>query len=267
MLKELTINYYPHFYFEKAKSLGDMPNMHYHQAYEIFYLERGEKKHFVGDTFFELKEGDFAVIPCLVPHKTGSPKNAYRYLIYFDETFLNKWFTPDAREALLRFFDKRFIRPRKEDKPRINEIFTRIEGAYNEHNPSKQFLALIELCTLLNDSPKAIMNGSPALLRNIMEYVHAHYATISSLEDVAEALFVSKYHICHLCSKYLELPFSTYLTQIRLKNASTLLLNTKYNVSKIAETCGFSSSTYFCNVFKKEYGVTPLAYRKLNEKK
>ena len=40
------VNYYPSFYFEKAKSTGtDMPKMHYHDKYEIYYLKSGVKKH------------------------------------------------------------------------------------------------------------------------------------------------------------------------------------------------------------------------------
>ena len=261
------INYYPNFYFEKAKSVGDMPNMHYHDKYEIFYLASGSKKHFVDDTFFELQEGDFAVIPRLVPHKTGSPKNAYRYLVYFDDEFLDKWFTSNAKKVMLEFFNKRFIHPKKEDKTRIAEIFTMIESAYNKNDETKQFLALLELFKVLNDSPKATMEGAHTLLQNIMDFAYNNYATINSLDDVADAMFISKYHLCHLFSKYVEFPFNVYLTRLRLKHACDYLSNTKMRISEIAEKCGFSSATYFCNVFKKEHGISPLAYRKTNIKK
>lgn len=261
------VNYFPPFYFEKAKSAGDMPTMHYHDKYEIFYLAKGSKKHFIDDVFCELEEGDFAVIPRLVPHKTGSPKNAYRYLVYFDESFLDKWFTPLAKKNLLLFFDKRFIRPPKDAKAQITETFITLENAYNEKDEVKQFLALLDLFKILNLSPKATTDNQHSLLQNIMDFAHKNYASINSLDDVADALFVSKYHICHLFAKYVEFPFNVYLTQIRLKHATVLLLTTKITISEIAEKCGFSTSTYFCSVFKKEYGVTPLAYRKRNEKK
>ena len=261
------VSNYPSFYFEKAKSTGtDMPKMHYHDKYEIYYLKSGVKKHFVDDTYFEIKEGDFVVIPKLVPHKTGGKVSTNRYLIYFNDTFLNKWLTPDAQAVMLKFLNKRFIRPAKELQPEIAQIFTQIEGAYNSHDEEKMFLSFLRLAQLLNDAPKAIVDGPQTVLHEIMKYTQQHYAEIDNLQDLADAMFISKYHICHLFSKYVEIPFSGYLTRIRLKNAVEMLAETRASISEIAEKCGFKTATYFCNVFKKEYGVTPLAYRKLNEK-
>ena len=262
------INYYPSFYFEKAKSVGtDMPNMHYHSKYEIYYLKAGSKKHFVDDTYFEIQEGDFVVIPKLLPHKTGGRVSTYRYLIYFDDSFLNKWLTPDAQSVLLKFLDKRFIRPPKEKQEDIAQVFTQIEGAYNKHDEEKAFLSFLQLAHILNEAPKAIMDGPQSVLHNIMKYTQEHYGEINSLQDIADALFISKYHICHLFSKYVELPFNVYLNRVRLKASCDKLVETRDTVSEIAQSCGFSTATYFCNIFKKQMGVSPLAYRKLNAKK
>ena len=105
---------------------------------------------------------------------------------------------------------------------------------------------------------------STAILQKAMEYAQKNYATINSLDEVAEAIFVSKYHLCHLFSKCVEVSFNSYLTKIRLKNASEKLLKSSDSISKIAMDTGFSTSAYFCQVFKKEFGVTPLKYKTLN---
>ena len=97
-----------------------------------------------------------------------------------------------------------------------------------------------------------------------MQYVETNYENISSLNDVANALFISKFYLCHLFSKHLEVSFNDYLTQILLKNAKHFLRHSNFSISEIALKCGFNSSAYFGAVFKKQFNLTPLQFRKLH---
>ena len=66
---------------------------------------------------------------------------------------------------------------------------------------------------------------------------------------------------------------------IKLSNATDLKINPEdylasplsflkedISVTEISNKCGFSSISYFSRIFKKETGVTPLKYRKINKK-
>ncbi len=53
-----------------------------------------------------------------------------------------------------------------------------------------------------------------------------------------------------------------YLLSLRIEEAcSRLAGNIRVNVLDIAMDCGFSSSQYFANCFKKATGSTPSEYR------
>ena len=52
-----------------------------------------------------------------------------------------------------------------------------------------------------------------------------------------------------------------YIQRRRLCEAKRLLAETDNSVRKIAEAVGFPDNSYFCRVFKKETGVTPLTFR------
>lgn len=41
-----------------------------------------------------------------------------------------------------------------------------------------------------------------------------------------------------------------------------MMRDTNLNLNEIAYRTGFSSSNYFCNVFKKEKGLSPKEFRK-----
>ena len=64
-----------------------------------------------------------------------------------------------------------------------------------------------------------------------------------------------------LFQKYLGVPPVQYVTQYRLEKASTLLRSTGFSVTEIAYTCGFSNTSYFCELFHKYYHTTPKLYR------
>ena len=53
-----------------------------------------------------------------------------------------------------------------------------------------------------------------------------------------------------------------YILKMRIGTAKNMLENTDLSIGRISEQCGFSSQSYFCRVFKEEWGITPLQYQK-----
>lgn len=53
-----------------------------------------------------------------------------------------------------------------------------------------------------------------------------------------------------------------FISRCKLEEAKSLLAYTAKPLSEISSLLCFSSQSYFQNVFKKQYGVTPLQYRK-----
>ena len=47
-----------------------------------------------------------------------------------------------------------------------------------------------------------------------------------------------------------------------MKKAASLLIETKLPISQISESIGILNTNYFYSVFKKKFGMTPLAYRR-----
>lgn len=60
--------------------------------------------------------------------------------------------------------------------------------------------------------------------------------------------------------------FSTtdFILHVRINHAKQLLDTTDESISDIAAKCGMGSDSYFCTIFKKATGTTPLQYKKRN---
>ena len=57
-----------------------------------------------------------------------------------------------------------------------------------------------------------------------------------------------------------------FITRCKMEEAGDLLLYTDKSLAEISNYLSYSSQSYFQNVFKKHYGVTPMAYRKQKQK-
>ena len=55
---------------------------------------------------------------------------------------------------------------------------------------------------------------------------------------------------------------SIYLREVRMKKAAELLTSTRLSVAEIAELVGYSNQGKFAAVFKKQFGLSPLEYRR-----
>ncbi|WP_299130648.1 AraC family transcriptional regulator [uncultured Winogradskyella sp.] len=54
---------------------------------------------------------------------------------------------------------------------------------------------------------------------------------------------------------------SDFIRHVRLQKAEHLMHTTDFNVSEIVYSIGFTSRSYFCKIFKLEFGCSPKAYK------
>ena len=252
----------PDFYIEKAVGKTTMPHMHDHPAFELYYLCRGEREYFIGDQFYKIGDGDIVLIPRNLLHRTAG-KGATRFLLYFSETFLRRFFTREMLSALP--LDRPLVfRP---DEPLRADIEKELNAMLSECEDGRDQFQASRLCRLLfiiTTAPNGY-NEAPFADRRIAQivrYINEHYGEITDIEQIAEHFFISKYHLCRTFNKNLGLPLVSYLNTIKIRAAAELMQNEKLNLTEIATRCGFNSSSYFCKVFKAEKGVAPTVYRK-----
>lgn len=102
---------------------------------------------------------------------------------------------------------------------------------------------------------------SPFSLR-VAEYVLEHYHEDLSLKTLAEHFRGNAAYIGQMFKKDMEKSFSEYLKDVRMEKAKNYLVNSSFTAKEIARRVGFSSTTYFCTVFKNATGLSPDLYRK-----
>lgn len=99
-------------------------------------------------------------------------------------------------------------------------------------------------------------------LRNMMTYIEEHYTERITLADIALSGACCKSRCSLLFKKYLQDTPITYTAKLRLKKSLAALLDSDQTITAIAYEYGFGGASYYCEIFKKYYGISPFAYKK-----
>ncbi len=99
------------------------------------------------------------------------------------------------------------------------------------------------------------------IIEKVEKYILIHYKKRLVLRELAVSHNMNSNYMSSIFKKILGKGFSDYLTQVRLKHACDMLLNTKMSINEIALESGFENSSYFYRVFKNAFGITALKYR------
>lgn len=99
----------------------------------------------------------------------------------------------------------------------------------------------------------------------IIDYINAHYQeTTLSLEDACREVGMNRNKFSEGLKKSVGMTFSSYVNEVRLKEACRLLVETDLQVVEIALNVGFGNVSHFNKVFKQAHQKTPLEYRRAN---
>ena len=117
----------------------------------------------------------------------------------------------------------------------------------------------------LRDSQASTAGASYA--KEAIRYIDEHYDEGIRIDEVAEALHISRKYLCSVVKQYLKMSTKEYLLTRRVEAAAKLLLETDLSVSEIAARIGYADYTQLSRLFRQKKGVSPLQFRKKNREK
>ena len=239
---------------------GKMDSLHYHDAYEIYILEKGERNYLIDGTLACLTGRDVALIKPFELHTTDG--SAYsRFVLYFKEEYLDRYMTAAGKAALLAVFSQKKLTLSEEAYQRVTALLLELNAAHDD------FLLLAEIMRILREAGKASPQKMQAasLITQIFEYLGQHYVDFGGLDGLAARFFITKPYLCRLFKKETGLSVVTYVNAQRLQRATEELRFTRKSVKRIAAECGFHSSGYFSRIFHEQLGLSPLEYRRKHQ--
>ncbi|WP_242622615.1 helix-turn-helix domain-containing protein [Lachnoclostridium sp. Marseille-P6806] len=254
---------------------------HSHGYYEFYIFLDGDMSICVGGSTQRLTVGDIILIPPGTAHYpvVHNPSIPYRrFIFWIGRQFFDHLLSlsPDYGYAAecSRHSGKYVFHF---DPFSFNALQARVielleELRFERFGKEEQIaLSVRELVLFLNrkiyeaENPASQKSGQE-LYENVLSYIENNIDGELTLDEIADALFVSKYHIAHIFKQNFGLPVHRYIIKKRLSMSRNAILSGA-DITRTCLQCGFRDYSAFFRAFKKEYGLSPSEFaRKFRQK-
>jgi len=251
---------------------------HWHDAFEIDYIEQGCVEFRTMGKRIVLNRGDVVFINSGVIHAYQSldQEACTNYAQIFDVQYLSgmynsileqKYVLP-VRESEMQFYS---FSPNSPRRVSMASALTDAVQLCEEEPFGYEFDVRGELCEfwkglfLETEEMRAGAERRSTIdverIKLMMAYIQDHYAERITLDDIAKAAGISSRECTRCFNRCLSMTPIQYVTRYRLRVAADMLLHTSDSILVISEACGFSSAGYFSRTFSDYLGCTPREYR------
>lgn len=245
---------------------------HYHEDLEFITITKGETGYNINGEKIYLKTGDTLMVNTNQVHysfTTQQESCSYYIGILHPSLLCSSYFVQSHFvDPILKNHNMPYVLIRHDD-PFSSRIYEDVENLIDAIDSELS----ITICFLtLFKHVFAWCNGQGMLERpnhisttdtnfkNMLKFIHTHYAEQISLSDIAKAGGLSKTHCNTIFKQFTGNTPIDSLNRYRAERVAYYVTNTKLSMSEIAEKTGFSGASYMTETFKKIYGVAPRTY-------
>lgn len=249
--------------------------LHWHDEIQFVLIIKGEAAFQINDEKVVVQEGTGIFINSGCLHMAEEKNdsgcvyiclNVSPYFVLSQELYIS-YVSPYIRATNLPYL---YLDTKELWQKNILDAITKINQLIQEKSPFYE----IEITTQLTFIWKnLIVNGFQLeyeqtemmknhRLKQMLNWIHLHYAEKIMLDDIAKAGQLSRSECCRYFKRMIMKTPLNYVTDYRIQKSLLLLEQPDSNVTDVAYQVGFNSTSYFIDKFRKSVNMTPLAYKK-----
>jgi len=246
-----------------AKYGGDWHSVpHTHNHIELFYITGGNGQFLIEDQLYPVNANHLIIINPKVTH-TEVSLNAQplEYIVLGIEGIeLAISDNSNGRFCILDHFESAEIHSC------LRNILREMEMKNTGYEDICQAFMEILIIRLMRSTDLAVPSEPPVITGNrqcaaVRRYIDLHFKEPLSLDQLAEEAHMNKYYLSHAFKREYGISPINYMIGKRLDESKYLLSETDLSMSQIAQLLGFSSLSYFSQVFRRTQSVTPMEFR------
>ena len=254
---------------------------HFHPEFELLYIPEGIGVRFVGNHASPFYAGELVLVGPYLPHlwrndpsyyKPESNKKVKAIVTKFTKDFIgNDVFQVPEFRGISKLLDdsKLGVSFSMEVSESLHDEFINLPNL----SFPEQHLALFKLLhklsiadkknrtTLSSSGIRQSKRGSSERIDTVLRYISDNYNTNIALEEISNVACMTPNSFCRFFKKMTNKSFTQFLNEIRIKNASRLLVKDNTPISQVGYVVGFNSITNFNKQFKQITGYTPKEFR------
>lgn len=241
---------------------------HWHHDFEVLIADQGSIDYYVNAQQVHLSEGDAILVNGRRLHYGYSAERKeclYRFAVFHPLIFGSMAPISAAIDQLSSDSSQDYwLFSTQTEEGR--EAVTLVDTLCRAGAPGDAFTFLSAACQLLNIAVQQNQGtgaqADPAWgnMRRMLSYIQQHYTEHILLADIAAAGAVCRSRCCALFREKLYTTPNIYLTKYRLGRACAMMQEGA-TITDAALACGFQSTSFFSETFRKHYGMTPREFR------
>lgn len=242
---------------------GDWHSLpHTHKHTEVFFIVSGKGKFLIQDQVFPVDANNLVIINPNVPHTEASMSaQPLEYIVLgiggielsANANFNGQFCILDHVESVDISSCLRNILREMEMK---NTGYEDICQAYMEI----LIIRLMRNIALAEQVEPHVMHSNRQCAA-VKRYIDIHFKESLTLEQLSTEAHMNKYYLSHAFKREYGISPINYLISRRIDESKYLLTETDLSLSQIAQLLGFSSLSYFSQVFRKANGCSPMEFR------
>jgi len=270
-----TVNFTLQDFRIKTRSIANytMSTHHFHDVYEIYFLNDGTRNYFINDTTHIVCAGNLVLIKPYDLHKTIDTGVSHsRVLINFNQDFLP---FKDIKAILDICFSTSSVmtldfamQNHIEEMIKLMVIEANTENLYVQTKLQSQLInLLIDITGYMKLNNKADAKIAPAnqKIYEIIQYLKTNYSKNLTLNELSKEFFISQYYMARVFKKTTGFTIFEYIHSLRIIEAQHLLKETSLKIIDVAQAVGFHNISNFGKVFKSLTTISPSNYRKMHK--
>ncbi|WP_394201031.1 helix-turn-helix domain-containing protein [Shewanella waksmanii] len=254
-----------------------MGHSHWHGHIEINYLFDCSADYLINGQEISVPEGRMIIFWASIPHQMTAFRGKGEIVnIYIPLQAFLTWMLPGSFVSQLLhgevmvsdslyFCDKELTHIWETDiasnnpllaSQVINEIRGRIRRMAIEDYSTYNLVQKVN-CTV----EKSVVGGL-SHIQTMLRYIADNYDQKITIENVSTSTGLHKNYAMKLFNRVMKVSIKQYINKLRLQHAQALLIDTENPVLNIALEAGFGSVSRFYDIFQREFGMSPLEFRK-----
>ena len=234
-------------------------NLHTHSEFELYINLAGNVSFLVEDSLYPLSRGDVII---------ARPGEAH-HCVYRDDTPHKLfWILFDCKknaqfwDFLQESFCDNFISPKKDLREELIALCCSLHnGARTQEESLYALLRIFEILKKSRSTLTAKRAEMPRELNEIMAYINDHISEEITVTDIAKTFYISKSTLERRFKDTLAMRPSEFIKRKKLIYAAELLKNGE-SVLNAGTSVGYKDNSYFIELFKQYYSMTPYQYKK-----
>lgn len=114
-------------------------------------------------------------------------------------------------------------------------------------------------------TPEKGLNHKDEYIAKALEFIHMNYSRRINICEIARHVGLDRSYLYLLFQEYVNVSPQEYLITFRMDKACELMKNCSLSIGDISRSVGYEDPLQFSKAFKKEKGLPPKDYRKIQK--